>query len=34
MAKGMEKWIPQNAKGMHWQKLKILHFWLSDPRSH
>ena len=34
VAKQMEKWNPQNAKDMDWQKLKTLHFWLSDPRSH
>jgi hypothetical protein len=34
MAKMMEKWNPQNAKDMHWQKLKTLNFWLIDPRSH
>ena len=25
---------PQNAKDMDWQKLKTLHFWFSDTRSH
>ena len=25
---------PQNAKDKDWQKIKTLHFWFSDPRSH
>ena len=24
----------QNAKDKDWQKIKTLHFWFSDPRSH
>jgi hypothetical protein len=32
--KDKRMWTPQNAKDMHWQKLKTLHFWFSDPRSH
>ena len=32
---GQEDMEPlQGAKDKHWQKLKTLHFYLSDPRSH
>ena len=31
---GLEMWTPQNAKDEYWQKLKTLHFYFSDPRSH
>ena len=31
---GLGMWTLQNAKNMDWQKLKTLHFWFSDPRSH
>ena len=31
---GLEMWTPQNAKDKDWPKLKNLHFYFSDPRSH
>ena len=35
--RGMDKrtWNPfKNAKDKDWQRIKTLHFWFSDPRSH